>query len=541
MSFEDKSFWMPKTGGCLQDGEIPFDDSSVMVEAKRPHHWFMDGNEADLFPSKKQAVEAPNLHTFSGLLNSNISPWGNGTNFQSIGSELTERIFDSESSRTIGYNERNFANMDAANNINTGRKGIEDTFGNDSSFGLSISHPFEDHRSELNYGGIRKVKVNQVKDSENFISPSSRNVYSRGDDNCMPMGLSFGIGNENVISMGDSYNRVDGNFISMGQPYNNEDDSTSTIGHVYQENCDLTINESFVKTDNVIPSINGAYDKDCEHNAVVSISQSYPRLDDGSLSQNFSKGSGNALLMNNCTSTELAFNNFDRRVSSMGQSFGKGSSNIISFGGFQDDEESSARILCSYGLLTGQTSVQRSETLSDDAIVSAANMSACINEAGSRKKDDKTGKKASPNSFPSNVRSLLSTGMLDGVPVKYMAWSREELRGIIQGSGYLCSCPSCNYSKAINAYEFERHASCKTKHPNNHIYFENGKTIYGIVQELRNTPQNLLFEVIQTITGSPINQKSFRLWKESFLAATRELQRIYGKDESKQLLPGTLI
>lgn len=76
-------------------------------------------------------------------------------------------------------------------------------------------------------------------------------------------------------------------------------------------------------------------------------------------------------------------------------------------------------------------------------------------------------------------------------------------------------CQSVNglFLQVINAYEFERHANCKTKHPNNHIYFENGKTIYGIVQELRNTPQNVLFEVIQTITGSPINQKCFRLWK----------------------------
>lgn len=152
-----------------------------------------------------------------------------------------------------------------------------------------------------------------------------------------------------------------------------------------------------------------------------------------------------------------------------------------------------------------------------------------------RKKDDiKTAKKLPSNNFPSNVRSLLSTGMLDGVPVKYTAWSQEkELHGVIKGSGYLCGCQICNFSKVVNAYEFERHANCKTKHPNNHIYFENGKTIYGIVQELRSTPQNMLFEVIQTITGSPINQKSFRLWKESFLAATRELQRIYGKDEGK--------
>ena len=67
--------------------------------------------------------------------------------------------------------------------------------------------------------------------------------------------------------------------------------------------------------------------------------------------------------------------------------------------------------------------------------------------------------------------------------------------------------------KVLNAYEFERHASSKTKHPNNLIYFENGKTIYQIVQELRSTPESLLFDTIQTVFGAPINQKSFRIWK----------------------------
>lgn len=114
----------------------------------------------------------------------------------------------------------------------------------------------------------------------------------------------------------------------------------------------------------------------------------------------------------------------------------------------------------------------------------------------------------------------------------------QELRGTIKGSGYLCGCQLCNYSKvipllllsfsshacipisescfwlkALNAYEFERHAGCKTKHPNNHIYFENGKTIYQVVQELRSTPESLLFDAIQNVTGSSINQKAFRIWK----------------------------
>lgn len=68
-------------------------------------------------------------------------------------------------------------------------------------------------------------------------------------------------------------------------------------------------------------------------------------------------------------------------------------------------------------------------------------------------------------------------------------------------------------AQALNAYEFERHGNCRTKHPNNHIYFDNGKTIYAVVQELKNTPQDMLFDAIQSVTGSPINQKNFRSWK----------------------------
>jgi hypothetical protein len=41
-----------------------------------------------------------------------------------------------------------------------------------------------------------------------------------------------------------------------------------------------------------------------------------------------------------------------------------------------------------------------------------------------RIKEPKT-RKAPPNNFPSNVKSLLSTGMFDGVPVKYVSWSRD--------------------------------------------------------------------------------------------------------------------
>lgn len=105
----------------------------------------------------------------------------------------------------------------------------------------------------------------------------------------------------------------------------------------------------------------------------------------------------------------------------------------------------------------------------------------------------------------------------------------QRLR-VLQGkSGKLCSeveefavstgYSNCYMQQALNAYELERHAGCKTKHPNNHIYFENGKTVYAVAQELKSTPQEMLFEVIQNVTGSPLNQTNFRIWKGDFICS----------------------
>ncbi|CAN8301236.1 unnamed protein product [Cochlearia groenlandica] len=226
----------------------------------------------------------------------------------------------------------------------------------------------------------------------------------------------------------------------------------------------------------------------------------------------------------------------------VGHSYGGDDSHVIAFGEMNDEQGgvgSSANVVVNYqsyvqdpigtsDIVYGQeeTTQTNSGVVSEEQVAKPSFESLPKNKA-----EGKTSKKETSTSFPSNVRSLISTGMLDGVPVKYVSVSREELRGVIKGSGYLCGCQACDFTKVLNAYAFERHAGCKTKHPNNHIYFENGKTIYQIVQELRNTPETMLFDVIQTVFGSPINQKAFRIWKESFQAATRELQRIYGKEE----------
>ncbi|XP_050380115.1 uncharacterized protein LOC126797523 isoform X2 [Argentina anserina] len=121
-----------------------------------------------------------------------------------------------------------------------------------------------------------------------------------------------------------------------------------------------------------------------------------------------------------------------------------------------------------------------------------------------------------PESYPNNVKKLLATGILDGARVKYISTgSQVKLDGIISGGGYLCGCSSCNYTNVLSAFEFEQHAGVTTRHPNNHIFLENGKPVYNVIQELKTAPLNKLDEVIEAVAGSAINEGFFRIWKES--------------------------
>ncbi|KAE9619441.1 putative Jas TPL-binding domain-containing protein [Lupinus albus] len=534
MPFHSQAFWMAKSPGCLDDGDMTHDNSS-RNESKRAHQWSMDGPEVDLFPNKKQEVEAPN-NLLPGIPSSSISSWGDPSSYHTLTGHFTQQLFDLDSA-TMNFEDRNISSVIIDNKLSTERKDNMDPFGGDSLFGLSTSNTLQYPQLDFNYDGIRKVKVIEVNESDNVVSVHTNNPYVRevsstlsngqeytGGDNSISTCLSYNNGGADIISMDDTYGRMDNNLLSMGQSYNKGNNGLS-IHQTYKEICNtISMYQGFSKVDS----------------NVISIAQSYNKDDDNSMSRDhlFSKVENGTISMGH------AYCNGGNNMPFISHSYNKGESTIISFGGCDDDTTPSDLFISSYELLMGQAPSNNSEAASVNELVcsnsnllsSAAQASASAN-VSNRKGELKTSKKATSNNFPSNVRSLLSTGMLDGVSVKYKAWSQEkELRGVIKGAGYLCSCEMCNFSKVINAYEFERHAGCKTKHPNNHIYFDNGKTIYGVVQELRGTPQNMLFDVIQTITGSPINQKSFCIWKESFMAAALELKRICRKDEVNQLL-----
>ncbi|XP_010505340.1 PREDICTED: uncharacterized protein LOC104782177 isoform X1 [Camelina sativa] len=155
-------------------------------------------------------------------------------------------------------------------------------------------------------------------------------------------------------------------------------------------------------------------------------------------------------------------------------------------------------------------------------------------------------------SYPSTVNKLLETGILEGAPVKYISTPPvRELQGIIHSVGYLCGCASCNFSKVLSAFEFELHAGAKTRHPNNHIFLENGRAVYNILQEVKTAPRDVLEEVIRNIAGSALNEEGFQAWKASFQQSNSMSERNYitehstvsylgsgpGPDESQSLTP----
>ena len=123
----------------------------------------------DLFPNKKQAVEVPNNILSTGIFSSNGSSMGNSSGFHSFNGHCTEQLFDPDvTTKTINYDNRNIPSI-SIDKLNVGRQGSINLYGSDSSFGLSISHLLEDPRSGFNYGGIRKVKVCEVKEYENVM------------------------------------------------------------------------------------------------------------------------------------------------------------------------------------------------------------------------------------------------------------------------------------------------------------------------------------------------------------------------------------
>ncbi|KAL1188931.1 hypothetical protein V5N11_029038 [Cardamine amara subsp. amara] len=509
----------------IEEG-IPYSGSSTM-ELKRSHQWLTEPSSSQLFSNKRQMVEI--------AAHMNLSAWDDSL----VPSQFTDCLSDPDNAHTSRLLGRNISLIDIE----------EEQCSNVSSIGLPVVH--------------EKVKVDQVSESAN-IPEFMLQLYGQGISRSFDMGPSYNSHQDSTLSFAQTCSNIDKSFflsrtftsnadgcegvgvIPMGNMYDKGDGDVLSTFHPFEKEVEnfVLMGQSLQKDDCNISSMSPSYNKGHE-NFMSRLSCDkvpeyafMPEL-------NYHKENANVLSGGQSPHTEGSEMAFmvpiqDREDQNNDQTSHEDGSKTMSFGNYQKE----TTVGSSVGVINSYENFSHDPTTAKDPPHTEAeeNMSFEFRNPPyasprvdtllvPKSKESKTVKKGSTNTFPSNVKSLLSTGIFDGVTVKYCSWSRENnLKGVIKGTGYLCGCGSCNLNKVLNAYEFERHANCKTKHPNNHIYFENGKTIYGVVQELKNTPQEKLFDAIQSITGSDINHKNFKTWKASYQIASLELQRIYGKD-----------
>lgn len=429
---------------------------SSRLEQKRSQPWFLDSSDTDLFPNKKQTVEVPNHASFSGLLTSNTFHWENASSFQPVTGHFNERLFVLETERGVSFDHGNDSSVGIVT-MNLESKVHEDSFESRSSF---------DPRSGLEYSGLRKVKVNQVNNSEDYMSAASEHVcasssgdimqlscaYSKACDASMTLGLSCNKKDKNVISMTNTFMRVDDNLISMDQ-FHNEDDCHILIGQSYKIDNDSILSSYCLKKDGT--NVMAMMDKNAilmsntfkDSDDVVPVGQSFSKDDNNvtSISQIFNKEIDDTLSIvqtdNNADASSFLLGHTCNKMSNgglpVGLSFINGESTVLSFGGLNNYEEGNPleRPAFNHDLGIGQSSYQNSEALNQkrlidsnaELLVSDAQMFSGGSSFPNKKVEQKAKKKAPLNYFPSNVKSLLSTGIFDGVPVKYVALSREVI------------------------------------------------------------------------------------------------------------------
>ncbi|PKA46630.1 chromodomain-helicase-DNA-binding protein 4 [Apostasia shenzhenica] len=159
---------------------------------------------------------------------------------------------------------------------------------------------------------------------------------------------------------------------------------------------------------------------------------------------------------------------------------------------------------------TDATPTTSGQSLESEEIKLPADASnASLSLTSKKKMELKMSKKITLTKLPSNVRDLLGTGLLEGLPVKYISCLGKNigLQGVIRGNGVLCSCNSCQGTKVVSAYQFEIHAGSTKKHPSDFIILENGKSLREVLKSCTGAPLDMLETAIQNAIGPPPPKK----------------------------------
>lgn len=454
-SFNNKNYWKSKDAGCLTDGKVHLEASSK-EEQKRHHHW--DAAEEEFLSHKKQAAESIDNRPIPRSANMNISLWGNSSSSGS--GQFNDPDFVPDSIRSIDLHGKDISSS-GTGHLNIQSRGLLGQFENDSTVNLSMSHTLKDPlnlNGEIGKGSVTGVRTSmnafsmsigqphEIRDNNKILSCSTnqtntnsipfQTAYSEEDHNSISLGPSFNKANDNFILMGQTLGKGGGEFMLKGHQYHRLNDNMLSMLQPFDKgSCGFVpLDQQYGDSNNNFFPDGPVYTK--EHENFVMMGPSYSKMSENFklMAPTFDKRDALITSMNQTHQKEedassismgITFDSGNSNILSMGQNYDVGESTIISFG---TEANSSSGVISGSDILISQSSVQVTEaTPCKDSIETNAYQ---ITKVTSTSKNcgvsqSKEQKKGSANNFPANVKSMLSTGIYDGVPVKYLSWSRE--------------------------------------------------------------------------------------------------------------------
>ncbi|KAM6573738.1 hypothetical protein CsatA_017818 [Cannabis sativa] len=138
----------------------------------------------------------------------------------------------------------------------------------------------------------------------------------------------------------------------------------------------------------------------------------------------------------------------------------------------------------------------------EDASEKDVNMTSLVVTSTAKRDTYNTTKK-----FPSKLKDLLDTGILEGQSVRYMRGQKVKgpqdsgLLGVIRGSGIACHCDICKGKEVVTPSVFELHAASSNKRPPEYIYLDNGNTLRDVMRACQNSSLVDLEETVKRTIG----------------------------------------
>lgn len=361
--------------------EVPYSGSSRM-EQKRSHQWLTEPSNSQLFCNKRQVIEI-GAHM-------KLSAWDDSL----VPSQFTDCISDhvNQVSESVNIPEfmvqpygqgtsRSFDSGPSYNSRQRSALSFGQTCSNiDKSF--ILPRPFAS-KADGNFSneGVGVIPMGNIYDKGVL---STFNPFQKGVENFVLMGQSLQKADCNIFSVSPSYNKGQENFMSLLSCDKAPENAFMTESNYHKENG------------NVFSEGQSPYTEGCEMAFMV---PSQDRADQNNDQTSHEDGS-KTMSFGNC-----------QKETTVGSSVGV----INSYENLchdpttaKDPPHTEAEENMSFEFRNPPYVSPRVDTL-----------------LVPKSKDSKTAKKGFTNTFPSNVKSLLSTGMFDGVTVKYYSWSRE--------------------------------------------------------------------------------------------------------------------